>query len=283
MKLSSIKIVADSSADLTALSEVSFALAPLKIITSQKEYVDDEELDVGQMVDELGLYNGKSSTSCPSPGDWLNGFGDAEYVFCITITSALSGSYNSACIAKMDYEKKYPKRRVFVIDSLSAGPELRLIVEKIKNCILSGETYEEICTVITEYKNSTALLFMLESMKNLANNGRVSPFIAKMAGLLGIRVVGKASDKGELEQLERCRGVRKALSAIVQNMKKLGAIGGKVQIGHCCNENAAIALKEMILSEFRVATVEIYRSRGLCSFYAEKGGLMIGFEKQHAY
>ena len=88
MKLSNMKIVADSSADLVALSGVPFASTPLKIITSQKEYVDDKNLDVDQMVNELSFYNGKSSTSCPSPNDWLNAFSDAECVFCISITGA---------------------------------------------------------------------------------------------------------------------------------------------------------------------------------------------------
>ena len=282
MKLSNMKIVADSSADLVALSGVHFALIPLKIITSRKEYVDDRNLDVDQMVDELSVYNGKSSTSCPSPNDWLNAFSDAECVFCISITGALSGSYNAACIAKRDYEEQYPNRSVFVIDSLSAGPELRLIIEKIKDYISIGKPFEEICEAITEYKKKTALLFMLASLKNLANNGRVNPFVAKAVGLLGIRMVGRASDKGELETLEMCRGERKALSAIVSNMKGQSHIGGKVKIGHCQNENAAQTLKELILSEFKNTEVEIYRSRGLCSFYAEKGSLMIGFEKATA-
>lgn len=279
MDLSNIKIVADSSADLTSLDGVAFASAPLKIITSDKEYVDDERLDVEQMVDELDKYHGKSSTACPSPADWLNGFGDAETVFCVSITGALSGSYNSACVAKRDYEKQHPNRRVFVIDSLSAGPEIRLIIEKIREYITLGKPFEDICKAIMEYKNKTSLLFMLESMKNLARNGRVNPIVAKAAGLLGIRVVGKASDKGELEPLEKCRGERNALTSIVQNMKKLGTNIGKVHIGHCLNENAANKLKEMIVSEFKSAKVEIYRIRGLCSFYAEKGGLMIGFER----
>lgn len=274
------KIVADSSADLNFLDGVPFASAPLKIITDTKEYVDNAKLDVEQMVDELSAYKGKSTTACPSSSDWLESFGDAEKVFCVTITGALSGSCNAARVAKHDYEEEYPDRSVFVIDSLSAGPEPGLIVEKLKEYILSGMPYEEICEKITEYKSRTGLIFMLESMKNLANNGRVNPFVAKAAGLLGIRVVGKASDKGELDPMEKSRGEKKALSAIVNIMKELGVRGGKVKIGHCRNEAAALSLKEQIIDTFPTAAVDIYRSRGLCSFYCEKGGLMIGFEKE---
>lgn len=120
---------------------------------------------------------------------------------------------------------------------------------------------------------------MLESMRNLANNGRVSPLVAKMAGILSIRVVGKASDKGDLEQLNKCRGDKKSLETIVQHLKSLGLKKGKVRIAHCFNEKAGKALKELIQKEFSKVQVELYRCRGLCSFYAEKGGLLVGFEK----
>ena len=125
----------------------------------------------------------------------------------------------------------------------------------------------------------TGLLFLLESMKNLANNGRVSPIAAKAAGLLGIRVVGKASDCGTLEMLNKCRGEDKALDVMIEHLKSLGYCGGKISIAHCFNENAAQKLKDLILTTWNMANVEFYNCRGLCSFYAEKGGLLLGFEK----
>ena len=274
-----IKIVADSSCDMLELSDICFEAAPLKIITAIKEYVDDKNLDVYEMVTELSGYKGKSSTSCPNASDWINAFGDAEEVFCVTITATLSGSYNAAVMAKEMYEEKHPGRRVFILNSLTAGPEISLIIEKLQELILEGKDFDEICQHITTYRKNTGLLFMLESMKNLANNGRVSPLVAKMAGLLGIRVVGKASDKGDLEPLNKCRGEAKALQTIVQHLKELGLKNGKVRIAHCFNEEAGKQLKELILKELTKAQVQIYKCRGLCSFYAENGGLLVGFER----
>lgn len=279
MDIKKVKIIADSSADITNLNDVPFSLAPLKIVTDEKEYIDDANLDVLKMVDELGSYSGKSGSACPSPSDWLSNFGNAQFIFCITITSNLSGSYNSAVIAKRDYEEKYPERKVFVIDSLSTGPECVLIIEKLRDLIMEGKSFEEIVERINEYKKKTALLFMLESMRNLANNGRVNPFVAKAAGVLGIRVIGKASDVGTLEMLDKCRGEKKALSTLVSTMRKLGSTGGKVRIGHCNNILAANNLKHELEKEFKNIEIKIYSLRGLCSFYAEKGGLLIGFEK----
>lgn len=278
-KQKKIKIVADSSADLVELEGIDFESAPLKIITAEKEYVDDKSLDVGQMAKDMLSYNGRSFTSCPNVNDWLLAFGDADEIFCVTITATLSGSYNAAMLAKREYEEAHPDRRVFVLNSLTTGPEMALIIEKLRELVLAGREFDEICSEAEEYRKKTGLLFMLESLKNLANNGRVSPIVAKMAGLLGIRMVGKASDKGDLEPLNKCRGERKALETIVEHLAALGLKFGKVKIGHCLNESAAEALKSAILEKFSDVKIEIYKLRGLCSFYAEKGGILVGFEK----
>lgn len=281
MKKEQYKIVADSSSDILDLTDIAFASAPLKICTDAGEYVDNAALDVRAMVDELLHYQGKSTTSCPNPDDYFNAFGDAERVFCVTITATLSGSYNAAMVAKRHYEELYPGRRVYVLNSLSAGPEVCLMIEKLQELILAGNDFDVICREIEAYREQTGLVFMLESMKNLANNGRVSPIVAKMAGLLGIRVVGKASDRGDLEPLNKCRGERKALEALLDHMCEMGLREGKVRIAHCFNEEAARALKSMIRDKFdKNVHVKLYRCRGLCSFYAERGGMLVGFEKK---
>lgn len=279
MNNQSIKIVADSSCDLFTLEGVPFEVAPLKILTADREYVDTRSLDVLSMVTDLQNYKGKSSTSCPNSADWLDAFGDAQQVFCVTITGTLSGSYNAAVIAKQTYEEQYPDRQVFVLNTLSAGPEIALIIDRLQQRIAAGDSYDDICTGISEYAERTGLLFMLESMRNLENNGRVSHLVARMAGLLGIRVVGRASDQGDLEPLNKCRGEQKALVAITEQLRELGLRSGRVNIAHCFNESAAERLKEMIESAFDGVTVSVYRCGGLCSFYAEKGGLLVGFEK----
>lgn len=120
---------------------------------------------------------------------------------------------------------------------------------------------------------------MLESMKNLANNGRVSHLTAKAAGLLGIRVIGKASDIGDLQPLDKCRGELKARATIIDRMREEGFWGGKVRISHCLNPEFAESVKQALLKEFGNIDVKIYNCGGLCSFYAEKGGILIGFEK----
>ncbi len=272
------RIVADSSANLCTTPDNSIVSVPLTLRTDEREFVDNADLDIKEMTDYLASYKGKSGSACPSSQDWVDAFGDAEEVYAIAITSNLSGSFNSLRIAKEQYEEEYPDRKVCIIDSLSAGSELKLIVEKIQELHSEGKSFEEISTAITEYMKHTHLVFCLKSLTNLANNGRVNPAVAKIAGVLNIHVAGIASSVGTLEQREKARGEKKALLAVDKLMKEFNYNGGKVIIDHCFNETDAKALKAHILSTYPNAEVRIEQTRGLCSFYAEVGGLMVGFE-----
>lgn len=274
----SFKIVTDSSADLTLLEGIDFKSVPLKINTDNKEYVDNRELDVVGMLSDLARYNGKSHSSCPNSEEYLEAFGEAENVFCVTITSGLSGSYNSAMTAAKEYCKAHPERKVHVIDSLSTGPENALLIEKLRSLISEGLDFESVKAEITEYHKHTRLIFALESMHNLSRNGRVSPIVAKVAGILGIRVIGRASEEGTLEIIEKSRGAANAITDIVKNMISDGYTSGRVKIHHANNMPAAESLKEKILEKIPEANIEISAAGGLCSFYAEQGGLLVGFE-----
>ena len=272
------KIVADSSANLRAFEGIPFASVPLKIVTSEKEYTDDATLDTAAMLADLTAYQGKSGTSCPNVGEWVEAFGDAERIFTVAITSNLSGCYNASVQAKNVYEENFPDRKVCCLDSLSVGPEMVLIAEKLRELIDEGLEFEAIESQIREYMKRTHLLFMLESVDNLAKNGRVSSLVAKAVGFLNIRIVGKASDVGTLQQLHKCRGEKKGIEKIIEEMKAHGFQGGKVRIAHCFNESAANALLEQVKLNFPNIEAEIIPMTGLCSFYAENGSVMIGFE-----
>ncbi len=272
------KIVADSSSDILELQDCAYSSVPLKIITDEKEYVDDASLDVNAMIADLQKYKGSSKSSCPSIGDWKDAFEDYDGVICVAITSGLSGSYNASKLAVEDYIDENPGKEGFAIDTLSAGAEVALIVDKLKDFIDEKLDIGVIKNKIMEYKKKTHLVFALGSLKNLANNGRVSPAVAKLTGILGIRIVGKASNEGTLEVTGKVRGAAKAISELFKNMLKTGFTGGRVRIHHCNNEDGANVLKDMIRAQFPLAEVVIQKTRGLCSFYAEEGGLLVGYE-----
>lgn len=271
------KIVSDSASNIHTIEKVPFSYAPLHIIVGEMDFVDDDSLDLTQMDSALSS-GGKSSTACPGIGDWLSAFGDAEIIFCVTITSGLSGSCAAARIAKDEYEEKFPQRHVHIIDSLSAGPEMALIIEKLQDLICQEAAEADILRDIREYTRHSHLLFCLKSLRNLAGNGRVSHSVAKICEILGIRIVGQASTQGTLEILHKCHGGQNALSRMVKTMKELGFSDGRVRIMHNKNENAAQKLASLIHESFAAADIHISPTLGLCSYYAEDGGIMLGFD-----
>ena len=275
-----IKIVADSSADLFKLDSVPFNQAPLKICRKDKEYVDDESLNVEEMVDELLEHQGKVSTACPAPGEWLEAFGDSKHVIAFAISAKMSGSYNSLVKAKDLYEEEFPDRHVHTINTVNAGPGIQLLIYKAKELINSGMNFDDICKEIDSYVSKSGLLFNLQSLHNFANNGRVNPLVAKAVGLLGINIVGERGDEGTLEIIEKKRGTKKAMQAIIKLLPKKGYRGGRIIIGHVLDEALANSYRDNILLEYPNAEISIYQMHGLCSFYAEKGGVLVAFERE---
>ena len=276
------KIVVDSSASLYTLQGVDFECVPLKIITDDAEYLDNGTMDALGMAQTLRTYKGKTSTSCPNVSDWLAAYEGADEVYAVTITGTLSGSYNAAQLAAEEYQQENPGKRVFVLDSLSTGPEQRLLAEHLRDLLAKGKEFDEICEEMLRYHKHTHLLFSLESLANLARNGRVKPAVAAVARMLGIRVIGQASEAGELDVLCKTRGEHGALERIVLELKEHGYTNGRLHISHCGNPAAAERLKHMVKAVFDGAKVDISECGGLCSYYAELGGLLVGYEDAEA-
>ena len=272
------RFVSDSSCDIFSMPGCDFISVPLHILTSEKDYADTPSLNVAQMVQELNAYKGRTSTSCSNSSDCEAAFGSADEVFAITITGALSGSCNAAQCAAAQYMQHHPGRRVHVIDSLSTGPELVLILEKLRELTEKGFDFEETKTRITAYQQQTHLVFVLSSVQNLAKNGRASKLEAKAVGLLGIRIVGQASPEGRLGVIDKCRGEDAGMLKAVLHMKKLGWAKGRVIITHCMNESGAKKLRASLRELQPDIDIRILTTGGLCSFYAEEGGLLVGYE-----
>lgn len=271
------RIVADSSANILSLPGQNYATVPMKI-RADKEYVDDANLDLAGMVEGLRNHKGKSGSSCPNVGEWLEAFHDEEYVFGITITKHLSGSYNAAKQAADTYMEEHPGRKAFIFDSLSTGPEMMMIVDKIRECEAAGDDFETTKAKVLEYHNHNHTLFCLESMMNLARNGRVPMAVAKIAGMLGIRVAGDVKG-GEITPVHKPRGAKKATQTLVEMIKERGFYdGAQLRVAHCFAEEQALALRDAVLEEFPNTRFTLEPTTALCSFYAEAGGLIIGFE-----
>ena len=275
-----VKIIADSSADIKAVEGVCFQSVPMTIRAGERDFVDNEQLDTAAMLDFLASHNGPSGTACPGPENWMSAFEGADEIFVVCITGSLSGTWSSAMAARELYLQTHPDVKIHVFDSLSTGPEMLLLIEKLASLIREGKSFDEICAAGEEYLSSTHLLFILRSVHNLAQNGRVSKLVAGAIGILGIQILAVASEQGTIEPVEKCRGDKKARSAMVQAMYERGYRGGKVRISHAQNSEAAIAIERALRERFPLADIKTRLCGGLCSYYAERGGVIVGFETE---
>lgn len=276
------KIVVDSGCNFKSLDnlppQVTFKNVPLTLQIGNEVFLDDNKIDIPAMMTKLYSTKAAATSACPSPDAFLSAYRGADKVIAMTITGALSGSHNSAQLAKNLYLEENPNAQVHVIDSLSAGGEMDLILMEIVQLIASDMTFEQVVEAISAYQERTKLLFVLEKVDNLVKNGRLSKLSAAVAGMLNIRLVGEASSEGKLELLQKARGAKKAVSTSYDEMLKAGYSGGRVVISHSDNSKQAQQLKEIIQTNYPNALVDIVETSALCSFYAEAGGILMGYE-----
>lgn len=278
------KIVADSGCDYRTIENLAvdtlFESVPLTIQVGNEIFIDNAQLNIDNMMEKMYTTSSASKSACPSPDDYMKAFIGASNIFVVTITGTLSGSYNSAQVAKRLYLEDHPDVNIHIIDTLSAGGENDLIIKKLNLLIGQGLSYEEVIKEITAYQAKTKLLFVLSKVDNLVKNGRLSKLFGAVVGLLNIRMVGEASQDGKLELLQKARGAKKSLIAAFDELIKAGYTGGQIIIAHRNNPKFCQQFSEMVRERFPQAVIEVIPTSGLCSFYAEENGLLMGYEIQ---
>lgn len=276
------KIVADSGCDYRQLNNLApdteFISVPLTIQVGDQAFVDDANLDIDHMMNVMEASKSAAGSACPSPQAYQAAFEGAENIIVITITGGLSGSFNAARVARDMFVEEHPEVNIHLIDSLSAGGEMDLIVDEINRLIATGLEFDELVQAITAYQENSKLLFVLAKVDNLVKNGRLSKLIGTVVGLLNIRMVGEASSEGKLELLQKARGHKKSVTAAFEEMKKAGYNGGRIVMAHRNNAKFFQQFSELVKTQFANATIEEVATSGLCSFYAEEGGLLMGYE-----
>ncbi len=275
-----IKIIADSSCDLTQelKEEMNIELAPLVLYLGNKSYVDDESLNIKQYVKAMKECETSPKTACPSPEDYMNKYKGTESVFVVTLSSHLSGSYNSAELAKSIYLDEVGEKQIHVFDSLSASIGETLISLKIHECAKSEMNELEIVEKVSNYIKDMKTYFLLESLEHLAKAGRLNPIIAKVASILSIKPI-MCSEEGTIKLAEKVRGYKKAFSRLVDTIGDVGRnLEDKVLgIAHCNCLDRALQFKEEVLKKYNFKDIIIVEMGGLSSTYADDGGLVIAF------
>lgn len=272
------KFVADSSCDIDIYDDVKIETVPLTISTDERDFVDTMDMDVHEMLDYLLAYKGRSFTACPSTDCWLKAFEGADELYVIAMTSYLSGTYNSACVARDIYLESNPDAKICIVDTLSTGPEMRIVIEKMIEWKKAGKSFEEISSEVKKYNDSTRLFFAFKSLHNFAQNGRVNKVVAAMVEKLNITIIGTASEEGNIKPGQKCRGTKKVVSHLTEEITGAGFRGGKLRICYIENEELADLVADSVKFVYPETDVAIYPARGLCSYYGERGGIIIGCE-----
>ena len=276
------QIVTDSSVDLKniegASPDVLFSTVPFSILVDGHEYIDTPDLDVSALVGAMEK-SAQSRTSCPAPEAWREAFARADRTIAITISEKLSGSYNSAMAARAIVLEEHPDKQIAVVNSRSTGPKVALMARRTVELLQKEPQtpFDEAVARIERCCESLHTVFSLSSFSNLVKNGRLSRAAGFIAGKLGLRALGEGSEEGEIRLREKVRGEKRALSALCKAMLEAGFRGGEVVISHCLNEQLAQELADRIRAIWENARVSILPTRGLCSYYAERDGLILAF------
>ena len=276
----SYKIVIDSCGELpeSRKADEKIESIPLTLTVEGEDIVDDETFEQSSFLAKVAASPESPKSSCPSPERYMQAYDcEAEHVYAVTLSSNLSGSYNSAVLGKNLLLENKPDQKVHVFDSRSASVGETLIAMKIRECEEQGMDFEQVIEAVEAYIESQNTYFVLENLETLRKNGRLSNLKAFVASALKIKPVMGSTPEGTIVQLDQARGINKALMKMVDYVaeKAVGSEDKVLAISHCnCNARAEI-VKEAILERISVKDVVILDTAGVSTMYANDGGVIV--------
>ena len=273
------KIIGDSCLDLTKemRKDPCYSMIPLTLMVGERHFVDDETFDQKEFIKVVKEYPECPKSACPSPEMFKEAYCcEEENVFVITLSAALSGSYNSAVLAKSLYEEEYGKKNILVLDSKSASSGQLNIAMYIRELCDQGLEFDEICEKAAACRDRMNTYFVLESLDTLKKNGRLTGLQAFFATKLNIKPV-MGADNGTIIKLDQARGIQKALQRMAEiAVKEAGTTKDKrLVIAHCNAPERAQFMKEKLCSMAEFKEVVITDTCGVSTVYASDGGVIL--------
>ena len=273
-------IVCDSSGDMLPAElipgKISLKVAPLTLLVGEKEYVDDENLNVPEFLAAMAAEKGPSGTACPSPDAFAQAFSSADCSLCFAISGNLSGTYNAACLARDMVLEEHPEKKIHVVDTCSTSGSLYLLTQMAVELIQADVPFEEIARRLDQERDDQRTVFTLQCFDNLVKNGPMKPLLGTILEGLGIHLIADATPIGTIRVVDKARGEKRTYRRMVEYMQKeKDCTGRHVVIAHCQNLGGAEKLKTAILEALPVADVTFLECRGLTTFYAMEKGLIV--------
>lgn len=274
------KIIGDSCTDITEemRQEGLVSLVPLTLTIEGEEFIDDTTFNQKVFIEKMKASAECPKSACPSPERYMQEFEEQKECYVITLSSRLSGSYNSAVLARDIYLEKHPEAKIEIVDSRSASCGQALLALKIKEFKENGLPFEEVKKKITEFRETMETRFVLESLENLRKNGRLSRMTFTICNVLNIRPVMRADD-GEIVKVDQVRGHKKALLRMVEHIAAdaKSAVKETIIIAHCNNRERAEMVKQEILKRVPFKKSFIVETAGVATLYANDGGIIVSY------
>lgn len=275
------KLIGDSCTDVTEelLRSTNIHLVPLTIQIEEQVFIDDRTLQQSKLLEAMNASEKSLSTACPAPEAFMNLYAGEEDVYVITLSSKLSGSYNSAQVAKQMYLEENKEKNIAVIDSMSASVGQTLILLKVQELAEQGLPFEQVVAEVEQYRDSLQTKFVLESLENLRKNGRLSNVKAFIANTLNLKPVMKSNGHGEIEKMDQARGMKRALDVMISSIEKdVKEAEQKIfGIAHCNNLEKALYVKEEVLRRVKFKDVIVVGTSGISTAYACDGGIIVAY------
>lgn len=273
------KIIGDSCLDLTEelKKDSHFEMIPFTLMVEEKQFIDDENFDQMEFIRLTKESPVCPKTACPSPEMFKEAYHcEEENVFVITISGPLSGSYNSAVLARSLYEEEYGKKNIAVINSESASAGQLNIALLIRELCEAGLSFDEVEKQALSYRDHLKTYFVLESLDTLQKNGRLTGLQAFFATKLNIKPVMSA-EGGVIIKLDQARGIQKALHRMTEVAVKNAETteDKRLIISHCNAPDRAQYVKEKLCSMAKFKEVVITSMGGLSTVYANDGGIIV--------
>ena len=274
------KIIIDSCGELTQAMKESglYTSVPLSIMVDETTIVDDDTFDQAKFLKLVEASPNCPKSSCPSPEQYMEAYkGKEERVYVVTLSAELSGSHNSAVLAKDLYMEEYGDKQIHVFDSFSASIAETLIGMKIAEFEAKGMSFEEVIKAMDEYIADQATHFVLDSLEALRKNGRLTGIKALIVTALNIKPVMGATPKGVICQHGQARGIKKALAKLVELVAEevKGSENKILGIAHCNCRERAEEVKKMIEEKVKLKDILITDTCGISSLYASDGGIIV--------
>ena len=272
------KIIGDSCTDFlpSDLAKEYIINVPLTIDIGGYEVIDDETFDQHDFLNRVASYEGCPKSACPSPEMYMEHFSDAQEIYVITLSSHLSGSYNSACLAKQLYETEHPDVKIHVFDSESASTGQYLLAHIIEQLALAQTPFEEIVEHVEHFRDTMITTFVLENLDTLRKNGRLTAVKAFVANALNIKpcMIG---EHGVIKQYSQARGMKRALSLMIEYIENhcTQPLHKTLVISHCNCLDRAKQVQEELLTRCNFQDSIIIDTNGISSVYANDGGIIV--------